>query len=167
MSCTPHYPFLFDSSQWRAAFLSVSSRGWRWFRGPGEWYELVAGEPVLHLQWPADRVHPTTAQWTERFLAPTPPPPSSHAAQPAPAGSALTRAKPHLPGAGNVLLACRLVPPEPPAVTTHAHSRCQVGDPKASTEYPCWGIAGEFCHSTVIYLSFIYKYLWLWPSRQH
>lgn len=105
--------------------LSVSSRGWCRFRGPGEWYELLLGELVLHLQWSADRVHPTTPQWTALFLTATPPSSSSHATQPASARSALTRAKPHLPGA-HFLLVHGLTPNWPPTVSTHAHPGCQV-----------------------------------------
>lgn len=104
-----------------------SSRGWRGLRGPGEWYELFAGEPVHHLQCSADRVHPTTAQRTVLVLTPTPPPPppsSSYTTQPAKAGSPLAL-KPYLPRAALLfILICGLTSNWSPTVTTHAHPCC-------------------------------------------
>lgn len=111
--------------------LSVHSRGWCWFRGPGQWYELLPGEPLLHLQWSADRVHTVTSQWTAVFFPPpTPPPapsPSSppHPAQPAETQPPIGRAEPRLPRAA-LLLVCGLPPDWPPTVAAHAHPRCQV-----------------------------------------
>lgn len=98
--------------------LSLSPvRGWRGLGGPGEWYELVAGEPVLVWQRSADRVHPAAAQQPELLL--TRP---SHTEQPAPAAS-------HCAGLPRVAfhLANRWATPHrPPTLTAHAHPRRQV-----------------------------------------
>lgn len=104
-----------------------SFRRWRGLGGLGEWYELLAREPLLHLWWSADRVYPTTAQRTDLCYTPPPPPPppssSLHTTQPATAGSPLTHTKPCLPRAA----ICDLTPNRPQTVTAHAHPRCQVG----------------------------------------
>lgn len=101
--------------------ISVSFRGWCRLGGPGEWNGLFTGEPVL-VQRSTDRIDSSAAQRTD--LDVTQPPPSSTSTQPATAGTALTRDKPHLPRAA--LLVFRLASNRPPTVTADAHQCCQV-----------------------------------------
>lgn len=110
-------------------FCPGSSRRWCWSWSLGEWHELLLGESLLHLQWSADRVHTTAAQWTDHFLQPSPSSStSSHTAEPSKVWSALTRTEPHLSRTTAIflLIIWRLTPDLPPEVTAYAHSCCQV-----------------------------------------
>lgn len=110
-----------DANSPMCSAIHVSLRGWCRLGGPGEWNGLFTGEPVLLVQRSTDRIDSSAAQRTDLYI--TPPPPSSTSTQPATAGTALTRDKPHLPRAALIL---RLSSNRPPTVTADAHQCCQV-----------------------------------------